>query len=201
MYSHSRTNVGLAVVLCLSLIAAGCTAQWINTAIADLPVLVQMALNIASLVSTLRTGNQLSASEAAMIQRIASEASKDLSLLQALYNDYKMHPSDSKLQHIQDVIAELHANLPALLQASHVSDPALAARVSAAVNLIQTTVAGFAALIPVSKSAKVAAIPRVAPPAGQILQPRELKQRWNEQVCAPIGKAEVDAALASCIVK
>ena len=42
----------------------GCSAQWISVALADLPVLTQMALNIAALVATLQAGKQLSPAEA-----------------------------------------------------------------------------------------------------------------------------------------
>ncbi len=201
MYLHSRTKVLLACVLLLTMFATGCSAQWINTALADLPVLVQMALNIASLVTALRSGNQLSASEAAGIQNIANEAGKDLSLLQSLYNDYKAHPSDATLQRIQNLIAELNANLPALLNATHVSDPEIAARVTAAVNLIQSTVGSFASLIPQNKAA-IHAGPRAVPvPLSEIVKPQELKKKWNEKVCAPTGRGEVDAALTACGVK
>jgi len=53
MNRNSMGRIILAVVLSISLIATGCSAQWISVALADLPVLTQMALNIAALVSTL----------------------------------------------------------------------------------------------------------------------------------------------------
>ncbi|HEV3208400.1 MAG TPA: hypothetical protein VGZ28_15730 [Terriglobales bacterium] len=53
MNSNSMSRIVLAVVLTISLIATGCSAQWISVALADLPVLTQMALNLAALVSTL----------------------------------------------------------------------------------------------------------------------------------------------------
>jgi hypothetical protein len=52
------------------------------------------------------------------------------------------------LQKIQGVIADVDQNLPALLQAAYIGDPVLSARVAAGVNLILTTVASFAALMP-----------------------------------------------------
>jgi hypothetical protein len=60
-----------------------------------LPVLTQIALNIATLVATLQSGKQLSPAEAAGIQNISTEAAKDLNLLQALYNEYE---ADSERQ-------------------------------------------------------------------------------------------------------
>ena len=60
MKCNSRPKAALAVLLAISLLATGCTAQWISVALADLPVLLQMALNIGSLVTTLQSGQQLS---------------------------------------------------------------------------------------------------------------------------------------------
>ena len=97
MKSNSMSRILLAVVLSISLIATGCSAQWISVALADLPVLTQMALNIAALVATLQSGKQLTPTEALAIQNISAEASKDLTLLQSLYNAYKTNPSADTL--------------------------------------------------------------------------------------------------------
>jgi hypothetical protein len=138
--------------LSISLIATGCSAQWVSVALADLPVLTQMALNLAALVATLQSGKQLSPAEALAIQNISAEASKDLTLLQSLYNAYKASPSADTLQKIQSMIQETNRELPALLQAAHISDPALSARITAAVSLILTSVSSFASLIPQASS-------------------------------------------------
>ena len=82
MKFHSRSKTLIAALLTLSLLATGCNAQWISVALADLPVLLQMALNIGTIVTTLQSGQQLSAAEASAIQNISNEASKDLNLLQ-----------------------------------------------------------------------------------------------------------------------
>ena len=97
-----------------------------------------MTLNIAALVATLQSGRQLNPAEALAIQNISSEASKDLSLLQAVYNAYRAHPSADALQKIESMIQQTNHGLPALPQAAHISDPALSARMTPAVNLILT---------------------------------------------------------------
>ena len=119
MKSKSMTRIALAFVLSISLIATGCSAQWISVALADLPVLTQMALNIAALVSTLQSGKQLTASEALAIQNISGEASKDLTLLQALYNAYKASPSADGLQKIESIIQETTRNCRAAASGAH----------------------------------------------------------------------------------
>ncbi len=184
---NAKTMKGvLAMALAVSLAATGCSAQWISVALADLPVLVQMALNIATFAETAQ-GKVISAADEAAIQSISSEASKDLNLLQSLYNEYKASPSDAGLQKINAAIAVIQQNLPALLQASHISDAALAQQVTAGVNLILTTVESFAALMP--KSSQAAASVNVHE---QLSRPRavpraaELKKAWNETVCGEV---------------
>src|SRR3989442_5609251 len=139
MNSNSKSKVAIAVVLAISLFATGCSAQWISVALAYLPVLTQMALNIASLVATLQSGKQISPAEAAAIQNISTEASKDLNLLQALYNEYKANPSANTIQQIENVIGDVNQNLPSLLQAAHISNPTLAARITAGDNIMRST--------------------------------------------------------------
>ena len=194
----------LAVVLSMSLLATGCSAQWISVALADLPVLTQMALNIAALVATLQSGKQLSAADAAAIQNISAEASRDLNLLETLYNQYKASPSADGLQKIDDAIATINTNLPALLQVAHIGDPTLSARITAAVNLILTTVTSFASLIPqptAAPSSERATAQKVAASKITIPHAKDLKKQWNLQVCGPTGKAALDAAFGVCAVK
>jgi uncharacterized integral membrane protein len=93
MQSNSRSKIVLAVLLAISLLATGCSAQWISIALADLPVLLQMALNLGTAATTLESGQPLSPSDTAAIQNISAEAGKDLNLLQNLYNDYNTSPN------------------------------------------------------------------------------------------------------------
>lgn len=197
MKSHSRSKAVLVVLLAISLMATGCSAQWISVALADLPVLVQMALNIGTVVTTLQSGQQLTAADAAAIQNISNEASKDLNLLQSLYNDYKASASTATLQKIQGVIADINTNLPALLQAAHISDAALSVRITAAVNLILATVNSFASLIPATGAAAMHA--QIANQKVAIPHTKDLKKQWNQQVCAPTGAS--GSPLSGCAVK
>ena len=60
MKLNSKSNALLALVLAIVVATTGCSSQWINIALQDLPVLTQMSLNIATLVSTLASGKQAS---------------------------------------------------------------------------------------------------------------------------------------------
>ncbi len=199
MNSNSKSKVAIAVVLAISLFAAGCSAQWISVALADLPVLTQMALNIATLVAALQSGKQISPAEAAAIQNISNEASKDLNLLLMLYNQYEANPSASTIQKIENVIGDINQTLPSLLQAAHLSNPTLAARVAAGVNLILTTVSSFAALIPQTPAPSTSQRParrKVAIPHA-----KDLKKQWNQQVCTPTGNSAFDSSFALCALR
>jgi hypothetical protein len=198
MHSQSTMKIILAVLLALALVSAGCAAQWLSVALADLPVLTQMALNIAALVATLESGKQLSPAESTAIQNISAEAGKDLTLLQTLYNQYKANPHSGTLQKIESVIGDINQNLPALLQAAHVSDPTLSVRVTAAVNLILTTVNSFAQLIPQSTTPSAVRSMRAKI---KIPEAKDLKKQWNQQVCAPGGNNALNGALEVCVLR
>jgi hypothetical protein len=197
MKTHSKSKFLLALVLVISIAATGCSAQWIRIALQDLPVLTEMALNIVALVGTMSEGKRTNNADLAVIQNISAQASRDLNLLQALYNEYEANPNDATLAKIQTVIAGLNQNLPALLESAHISNPLLVARVTAAVNLILGTVNSFAALIPQTStmSARIAVAPASIPTK------QDLKRRWNAQVCAPAGDVHVDAVLSHCILR
>jgi hypothetical protein len=145
----------------------------------------------------MQSGKQLNPAEAAAIQNISSEAGTGLNTLQTLYNQYKANPNASTIQKIQDVVAAISQVLPSQLQAAHISDPTLAARITAGVNLILTTVQSFAALVPATASASR----RIAAQAIAVPTAKDLKLRWNQQVCAPTGNAGFDSALEQCQFK
>jgi hypothetical protein len=197
--SISKSKTVLAIVLSISLLATGCSAQWISIALADLPALTQMALTIGTIITTLQSGQQISSADAAAIQNISAQASKDLNLLESLYNEYKSNPSTNALQKIQNVIGDINQSLPALLQAAHIGDPVLSARVAAGVNLILTTVASFAALIP-QTSAQLTS-QKMAHPAPSIPKASDLKKQWNQQVCGPTSNSALDFSATGCTVK
>jgi hypothetical protein len=197
--SISKSRTALAIVLSISLLATGCSAQWISVALADLPVLTQMALNIGTIITTLESGKQISSADAAAIQNISAQAGKDLNLLEALYNEYQANPSASALQKIQNVIADINQQLPVLLQAAHIGDPLLSARVAAAVNLILTTVASFAALMPQTSARPTAQ--KVTRQQVAIPKASDLKKQWNQQVCGPTSNSALDFSVAGCTVR
>lgn len=184
--AHSKCKCLLALVLALTIATTGCSPQWINIALQDLPVLTQMALNIATLASMF--SRQQNTADLAVIQNISAQASRDLNLLLTLYNEYKADPNATTLGKIQAVINSTNQRLPALLESAHISNPLLTARVTAALNLILATVNDFAALIPSSSQVKARKI------IGPLPTTADLKRQWNQQVCAPDSSVATPSA-------
>jgi hypothetical protein len=198
---NSKSKALIALVLAITIAATGCSAQWINIALQDLPVLTQMALNIATLVTALATGKQASSGDVAVIQNISAQASRDLNLLQTLYGEYKANPNSTTLQKIQNVISDLNQNLPTLLESAHISNPTLTARVTAAVNLILTTVNSFASLIPQTAPVTAQKTPVTTKLSASLPHVKDLKNQWNQQVCSSTGNAAFDQAFADCALR
>lgn len=204
---HSKSHALLALVLALAIATTGCSSQWIKVALQDLPVLTQMALNVATLAAGFTSSQQANAADAAVVQNISAQASRDLNLLQSLYSDYKMSPNSSTLQQIQNAIGDLNQNLPALLESAHISNPALTTRVTAAVNLILTTVNSFAALMPQGTSTQKPSIAKTHEAAqtsshrkSSLPSVKDLKAQWNQQVCAADSSAFAPAR-AHCAIR
>jgi hypothetical protein len=205
---NSKSKALISLLLAITITVTGCTAQWVNIALQDLPVLTQMALNIASLVAALQTGRQATTNDVAVIQNISAQASRDLNLLQTLYGEYKANPNSTTLQKIQNVIADLNQNLPALLESAHISNPTLTARITAAVNLILSTVNSFASLMPQTAiaTARTQTTEQKAPNAqiqasASLPRVKDLKSKWNQQICASTGNQAFDQAFSDCPIR
>jgi hypothetical protein len=163
----------LAIVLMCTTFTMSCSTSWVQIALNDLPVLIQIATGIISMFP-------LASQDQAVVASISTQAQADLNLILSLYNEYKATPSATTLAKIQAAIADAQTNLPAILAASHISNPALVQKVTAAVNIILTTIAAISNLIPVSKTGGFKSV------SGAVTVPSssDLKKAWTQQVCA-----------------
>lgn len=174
-------KASVAAVLSLALILAGCSTSWINAALADLPVITQVALNIVSIVAAAQKAEPNGSSGAnsaavAEVQDIAAQVKSDLTLVQSLINEYQSAAAAQKpalVQKISVVLAAVQANLSAILAAVHIKDPALQTTISSAVGLAVATVASIASLLP-APTGTVRASNAVKPPSA-----RQLKKQFN----------------------
>lgn len=188
--NHRIARASVCVTLAAALILAGCSTSWINAALADLPVITQVALNIASLVAAAQNGDPNGASGAnsaatAEVQTIANQVKSDLTLVQSLISSYQNATAAQKpalVQKISAALADVQTNLNAILSVVHVKDAALQATIAAAVGVAATTIASIVSLLPQPApghaSAKRAASPKsraaVKPPSAS-----QLKKQFN----------------------
>lgn len=175
--------------LCIALLSVvmlnttACNPAWINIALNDLPILVQIALNIVGLKSAVQ-GQPPSPEEEAAVKNISNEAATDLKLVQTLYQDYKAAPSDSKRDAILAGIQTVQTNLTGLLATFHVKNDDLQSRVVASVNLVLGVVSSIALLVPGAPNPTNAAIG--PPPTAHTI-----KARYNANVCRGVLSCEL----------
>lgn len=163
----------LAVTLSAVMFCTSCSTSWINIALQDLPILIQIAQGVISLIPA-------ASQDQAIVANISQQATADLNLILTLANEYKARPTPTTLAKIQDAISTAQTQLPQLLQAAHISNPKLVQQVTSAVGIILSTINAIAALLPPNQAtfkaspAKLAAIPNG----------KDLKKAWIEQVCS-----------------
>lgn len=183
---HLIAKASVCTILSLALILAGCSTSWINAALADLPVITEVAVNIASLVAGAQSDGSNGASAAnspavTEVQTIANQVKSDLTLVQSLISSYQSASAAQKpavVQKISAALADIQTNLNAILTAAHVKDGALQATITAAVGVAVTTIASIESLLPpsapASASGAVHASAAVKPPSAS-----QLKKQFN----------------------
>lgn len=172
-------KASVCTILSLALIIAGCSTSWINTALADLPVITQVALNIASIVAAAQGKEEASPAVASQVQNIAAQVKSDLTLVQSLISSYQSATATQKpalMQKINAALSDVQTNLNAILTAVHIKDAALQATIVAAVGVAVTTITSIESLIPqpAPTSGAVRASAAVKPPSAA-----QLKKQFN----------------------
>jgi len=168
----------LAVALSCCLVLIGCSAAWLQTAINDIPVVVQIVTSILQLVSAA----QGKGADPVVIQQVANigaEAQKDLALVQSLVTQYQAADANAKpglLNEIDTAITTAQMNLNQILVAFHVGDPALQATIAGSVGLALSVLLEIQSLIPPPPNAPAT---RMAVSA-KALKPRTAKQIRQE---------------------
>ena len=164
----------LAIALSVAMFTAACNTSWIQTALADLPVLVQIAENIAAIVGAAQwqAGNT---QVTATIEAIAATSKTGLEAIQALVNSYNAAPAAQKASIAGEIdagLAAVQANLQQILTAARVLNPQLQATITGIVTLAEGTLLAIQTLVPAAKAGPKAA--QVRPPS-----PAALKASYN----------------------
>ena len=170
----TATKAGVSVILALALVISGCSTAWIQTAINDVPVVLQIVTSIIGIVQTANGVEDPSVVGAATVA--AAQAKTDLQTLQTLVNDYQKAAAADKpnlVGKIDAALAVAQQDLSSLLAAFHVKNQNLQLTIATSVGLALSTLAAIQALIP-AQAAKVSA---AKPP-----KPEALKNEFNSVV-------------------
>jgi len=162
------------------MVVSGCSSAWLNTAIADIPVIIQIITSILQIVAAAQ-GKGADPAMIAQVNNIGDEAKKDLQLVQSLVTQYQAASATAKpslMNQIDSAIGTAQANLNQILVVFHIQDPALQATIAGSVGLALSALLEIQSLIPPPPSAPAT---RVAVSA-KALKPRtakQLKQEYN----------------------
>jgi hypothetical protein len=202
MENSSRLGrVGLALVLCVSVVLAGCSTDWIVEAEQVVAVLIPAATNIVALVAALQ-GKGVSAGDLRTIQSAGAQAGADLQLVQSLIAAYQKADESAKpgiLNQIQTAMNTVQGNLQGLLPALHIQDAATQAKVTAVVGIVLSEVQSLAAIVPVvsaSASPRMTAKAAVQAKKSLPLSASDFVSSYNATLGAKTGNAELDRATA-----
>jgi hypothetical protein len=190
----------LALALCLSLVA--CSTSWITQAEAIVQVLLPAATNILTLVSVF-SGKSVDSNVVTDMAKISAEVNADLNQLASLISDYGALPESQKatqLDKISAVLSLAQQHVSNLMAAAHIKDPALQAKVNAAIELVISELRSIEQLIPIVQEGNRVKSSRVAhahPP----LAAAQLKSAFNATISAPTGNADLDQTTRTLVLK
>jgi hypothetical protein len=207
-------GAAVAVVVCFTMVMAGCSTAWIEEAEEIVAALIPAAGNIVALVAAVQ-GKGVSANDMQMIQNSGAQAAADLQLIQSLIAAYQKADATAQpgiLNQIESAIAAVEANLRGLLPALHIQDAATQAKVTAVIGLVLSEVESLAAVVPIvtgegsGVSAQISGSSHpVAKSATRVRQPslikaplsaREFVSSYNATMTAKTGNAALDRATA-----
>jgi len=200
-------RIGLAIVLCLTLVVSGCSTNWITQAQEIVGVLIPAAANLVTLAAALQ-GKTVSDGDLATIQSAGKEAGADLQLIQALIAAYEKADAAARpgiLNQIQSAIGVVQGNLQGLLMGLHIKDTATQTKIAAVVGILLSEVQSLAAVLPMVQAANAQARSasldspfdsaqgrrgRVSPHVP--LSAGEFVKSYNSTLIAKTGNAELD---------
>jgi len=174
-------------VVPLALSQSACNASWIQTALNDLPVLINIATSILGIVGAAQGQSQIDPALAAQVQTIGAQVKADLQTVQSLVTSYQSAAASAKpgiLTTIDVSLSAVQSNLGQLLTAFHVNSAALQATVSTALSLAMATVMAIESLVPPPPSPTPAS--QRAHAAGPVkpMTASQLRQTFNQIVSA-----------------
>ena len=155
----------------------GCTTNWIDVAIADLPVIVGIADQVVAIVGIADPG--LDPSVSALIKIAALAASSGLAELKVLITDYNTNPSATLLGKIKAAVLAIQKNFTDIVaQFSNITSSKLVATLAQAGSLALSVLSAILALLPASGVMLSKGSPH------KLLTAKEIKSQFNSVAVA-----------------
>ena len=141
------TGAAVGAFAAAPLVLEGCDAQkWISIALSDLPVILQIAESIISIVGA--ASGQDTAADVAQAQNAAAQAKQALLTAQSLIQQYQASPTGDLLSKIDAALVAAQTNLSSVLSVLHIANPTLQATIAASIGSALTIVVALQALVP-----------------------------------------------------
>jgi hypothetical protein len=192
-----RVGTGiLAIVLSAALVGSGCNLNWINIAIGDIPVVLDIVTSVLGIVAIAQAKGQADPGMITEVQNIGAQAKADLTVVQKLVNDYKTAAEADKPGILGKIDAALSASkkdLQDILTAFHVKDTATQTAIVAGVGLALTTVDAIYSLLPPPPPSTTMPTASVAKKSSKHFprKPEDLKTEYNAIVSSDFPDAGI----------
>lgn len=182
------------------------TPQWVSEAQKEEPVIVSGINAVLAVYVTLDSNP----ADVAKANLAGSQVTGDLTLANSLITAFQAQASGTALQKIDAALNDAQVNLPAILAAVHVSDPASVAKADALVSIMKSEIQAIESEIPsapASTTVKATPVDYVYPVAAaskpaqrKPLGARKLKSRLNKILKQKTGSKN-DAKFQKAAVK
>jgi hypothetical protein len=164
---------GGAAVAVATVGTTGCSTSWIDTVIADIPVVVNIANSVVSVIAEATGNGSLPASVAAILTTAMNVAIASLNAFQDAANAYKANDSKGNLAALISALTKAQGDVQgviAALPAGTVS-PTVLAVIVAALGTAILTLSSIQALIPGAAPSEVTAKAMAAVVTGKVSAP------------------------------
>ena len=138
-----------AALVAVSTSIEGCAVpNWVNTALADLPTILNIATTVATIVADAATGGAITPAVGAIIAAATAAVNVAIPVIQKLIADYQANPTASLIDQIKTALLDVQNNLGNILTAAHVFNPALRTVITTAMGLGIGVVTAILSLLP-----------------------------------------------------
>lgn len=162
-------------VLIAALVAAACSTSWVQTAEEYIAVLVPAVQDVIGILAIAGVKG-ISTTMLNTVSRYAEQATNDLNTINTLLTQYNGGDPTTLAQRIDVAANDAKTNLSSILPALHISDPATATKITAAVGLAVNTIGSLEMLVPGSANSIKPALSRKAT---KPLSPGALQEQFN----------------------